>query len=403
MKKISYFLTFFLVISFGLTSSVQADSWVKVRKCNWFYKQWKTFARVDNFFGDAICKRKDKSCEFAESGCYWDDITRTRAYAVGGDVVKKGPFGPFSVELYDYYYAGEVIEPTDFEGRDAGFSRILMPSDQTKYFITKPDTKLLDKNANSKGFIESEGSKPVFDEENHAIIIKNVSGGLEMGVVDLANDFQALTVSVTHEPKSYTENENPYEEEKQYLENLIWSSTAMLNNGRILMDGDFMPSNFRVTKNDGQKKRVEVKFHIDEWIIPIPKDISLDEVSINFGIDGGNLGYGVSEKFSVRNPTESVMINSPFIPEETFEFVNYPNPISEKLKIRIGLPYTDNVEVMLKDINGKLVKKIYEGRVLANEVIEIEESLNDLPSAGKVYFLQMYTRDQILVRKVLTE
>ena len=138
-----------------------------------------------------------------------------------------------------------------------------MPSDQTKYFIIRPDLELVDKNANSKGYIESEGNKPIFDEENHTIIIKNLNGGLEMGVVDLANDFQALTVSVTREPEKYTESENPYEAEEEYLENLIWSSTAMLNNGRILMNGVFTPSDFKVTRNDGPKSRVEVKFHID--------------------------------------------------------------------------------------------------------------------------------------------
>lgn len=339
--------------------------------------------------------------------CYWSDKTVDRAIAIAGDRFRlpspelDNPV--FTVWLENTGYANYVIEDRDYNGdpnSSAGFNRMLSPTDQTNYFITKP--KEIYAKSSRVGTIYHQGGAPIFDYKNHTITILGIKGELQVGVSDVTNDFSALTISVTHEPDTYVESEDPYTAEDEYLNNLVWSSTAMLNNGRVLMDGAITPANFTVTKNDGQKSTVAVAIHIDKLVIPVPKDIALDEVSVNFGVDGGNLGLGISRKFNVINPEHELTINPLFFPEEVFEFVNYPNPVSDVLNIRIELPYTNPVKVRLLDINGKKVKDIYEGYLPANQLLEIEGSLKGLP-AHRVYFLELETRDRVLTRKVILE
>lgn len=403
------------------TNHLQADAWVKFRgKCRPWLKEWKTRAWVDNLPDsggphinvDYDCNKRDKSCTKAVSNCYWDDRTRTRAYAVGGDRVRiSDGDSPFSAEIVDYTFAdyeivarclgstGTIIGGgADCYGNDAaGFNRILLPADQTSYHITKPF--LEEPTRNSRGHISITDSKPIYNEADHTIIIKNLKGVLGMRALDIANDFAAFTISVTHEPQSYVESEDPYKEEREYMENLVWSSTAILNNGRVRMDGAFRSSSFEIMKNDGPQSEVTVELNIKELIIPIPKDISLDEVSVNFGVDGGNLGYGISNKFTVRNPTDQLIINPFFTPEETFTFENYPNAVSDVLNIKVELPYSQETTIVLMDVNGDMVKQIYEGGIHANREFVFQESLSDLNEG--IYFLVMEVRNQLLVRKVI--
>lgn len=402
-----------MLLAILLPISVEADAWVKHRRCNWIYKEWKTLAWTD-YVPDGLhinvdweCREKDKSCDLAESDCFWSDKTRTRAYAVGGDEVSYSNGGPFTVTLYNYSNAEFVIVPipwipgdgNQFAVNSAGFNSLLVPADQTKYHITRPyEVEATDTQRGKIAMTE----KPIYNEGTHTVTLQNVKGILEMGVVDLVNDFSALTLSITHEPETYLPSEDPYGEQQEYMENLIWSSTAMLNNGRILMDGDLKSSYFTITKNDGQKGRVEVQLNIDVLDIQIPKDISLDDISVNIGVDGGNLGYGISRKFSIPNPSDELIINPRYVPEEVFEFENYPNPVSDQLKIKAKLPYTYQVEIRLLDIDGNPVKQLYSGSLLANQLLEINTNLEDLKKKG-VYFIEMYTRDRKLIRKIIVK
>ena len=222
-----------------------------------------------------------------------------------------------------------------------------------------------------------------------------------MNALDIANDFTAFTISVTHEPPLYTESKDPYVEDKEYIKNLVWSSTAMLNNGRVLMNGALEASFFKVTQHDGPESKIAVELTIDELIIPIPKDISLEELSVNFGVDGGNLGYGISEKFIVTEPTDELTLSPFFVPEEVFTFENYPNAVSDVLNIKIKLPYSKDVNIVLMDVNGNMVKQIYQGGIVADREVVIQKTLNALPGKNGLYFLVMELDNQILVRKVL--
>lgn len=410
MKKL-YVITALLCASILLpTPSAQADVWFKVRgSCSWFYKQYKTRAWINQVqIGGGVlagyCNETKTDCDLAKCDCYWSDKTVDRAIAIAGDRFKVPSDDPvFTVWLENTGYAKYVLKDGGYNGEpnsSAGFNRMLLLSDQTNYFIAQPKVAIA--NSTREGSIYHQGGAPIFDYENHTITILDVRGELQVGVSDLTNDFSALTISVTHEPHAYVESEDPYTAEDEYLNNLVWSSTAMLNNGRVLMDGVLTPANFTVTKNDGQKSTVAVAMHIDKLIIPVPENIDLDEVSINFGVDGGNLGLGISQKFNVTNPEHELTINPLFFPEEVFEFVNYPNPVSDVLNIQIELPYTYLVKVRLLDINGKKVKDMYEGYLPANQLLEIQGSLKGLP-AHRVYFLELETRDRVLTRKVIIE
>ncbi len=319
--------------------------------------------------------------------------------------------GLFTVTLYDFGEAVHKVVSTCLPGPSivgtgdcygnnaAGFNRVALPADKTSYHVTRP---FLDGPVqNSSGYISTVNEKSIYDEVNHTITVKNLKGILEMNALDVANDFTAFTISVTHEPESYVESEDPYKEEEAYMQNLIWSSTAMLNNGRVLMDGAFRSSLFKVTKNDGPQSEVSVELNIEELVIQIPENISLDEVSVNFGVDGGNLGYGISEKFMVDNPTDELTINPFFVPEEEFTFENYPNAVSDILNIKLKLPQSTKTTLLLLDINGNTIKQIYRGGIGANREFILEEDVSNLKEG--VYLLVVELQSHSLVRKVIVK
>ena len=386
----------------------QADAWYKIRnRCSWFSKQYKTRAWVNGVaLGGGLlamkCNKSDSDCTLADdTNCFWEDKDRIpRAIALAGDRIKvPASDGAFSVWLENAGYARH-IDDGFYATSSAGFNRILLPADQTTYFINRP--KIVTNASTREGTIYHDGGAPIFNKQNHTITISGVVGELQVGASDVTNDFSALTISVTHEPSTYAESEDAYEEEQNYLNRLIWSSTAILNNGSVSMDGALTLSNFTVTKNDGQKNAVAVALRIEKIVISIPEDIDLDEVSVNFGVDGGNLGLGISQKFRVEQPTQKLTINPPYFPEEVFEFSNYPNPVSDQLGIRVELPYTYEIKIRLLDINGNKVKDIYHHYLPAHQLLEINESLKGVPT-HRVYFLELETRDRILTRKVIVQ
>lgn len=413
---------FFLFIFLLHANYLQADAWYKVRsKCRFYRNKYKTQALVDRSAPGVLntnysCKNRDGGCTIARSDCYWRDQTRTRAYAHAAEQIVRIPelyddsgislkarFFNDAIRVLSCVGSGVIQIPAnsgDCHGNSyAGFNRIELPADKTVYHITRPF--ISEPVQTSRAYTYLADQEPIFNEDNHTIEIRDMKGMLTMNAQDIANDFSAFTISVTYEPQSYAESEDPYDEENQYMENLIWSSTAMLNNGRVVMTGALSNASFQVVKNDGSQSEIAVAVNIDELIIPIPADIDLDDVSINFGVDVGNLGYGISEKFAVDQPTDELTINPFFIPEEVFTFENYPNAVSDVLNVKVKLPTSQDATIYLIDINGEPVKYLYEGGIGANREVIFKEDVKKIGLKDGVYFLRMVLRDRALVRKVI--
>ena len=52
------------------------------------------------------------------------------------------------------------------------------------------------------------------------------------------------------------------------------------------------------------------------------------------------------------------IVNRVYIPEKFSLMQNYPNPFNPKTTIRFSLPIDSDVELMIYDVNGKVVKEI---------------------------------------------
>jgi len=281
-----------------------------------------------------------------------------------------------------------------------GYNAIHHPSDMTRYAITLPHHIENIKSKYDDAYF-NQLKAPIFDESAYTVTINGLEGILRLSnASDVANDFVAFTVSITYEPDSYEPSEDPVKEESEYLDNLIWSSRAVYNNGTIKMSGDFAPSHFTVTLNDGPKRNTEIALSAKPIIVSIPEEYNLDDLSVNIGVDAGNLGYGISEKFNIREATNIVKINEPHVPEGIFEFQGFPNPVQDDLIIKTKLPYTTHGIISLIDSDGNLVKTLYKGEIRADQELELEQSLKGLPR-NRIYFLELSTHQERLARKII--
>jgi hypothetical protein len=66
----------------------------------------------------------------------------------------------------------------------------------------------------------------------------------------------------------------------------------------------------------------------------------------------------------------------------------FPNPFSERTIVRFIVPSDANVDVMLYDLNGKLIKIIHSGMVRAGEINEIEFGQGEI--AAGAYLVQLF-------------
>ena len=103
----------------------------------------------------------------------------------------------------------------------------------------------------------------------------------------------------------------------------------------------------------------------------------------------------------VKNPKHELVINPFFVPEEVFTFENYPNAVSDMLNVKVELPSTQEVTIALMDIDGNVVRQIYQGEIGSEQEVIIQEQLDDLDNG--LYFLLMWTKGQMLVRKVIVK
>ena len=378
-----------------------ADSWYKYRKCNLLYKKYKTKAQTWNSGAYIASVRldKDKGCDRAESYVRWDEVLYTRAYAIIGNFTRKD--GPFTINYVNYGENRAISLPNSLDGRDrAGFVNYFRPSIFSSYAMISPHVST--KTGPTGDVYLRSTAETEYDYENHRIIIHGTEGHMMVNPIDIANEFVALTVSLTHEPADYQESDDLFIEEQEYVDNLIWSSRAVLNNGRLQMSGAFAPDHFHITDNDGVGSKVRLELSVDKIVVDVPKEIDLDEISVNFGIDTGNLGWGISNHFAIHQIENEVQIHAPHVPDFTFDFSLFPNPAQQTISIEAKLPYTDNITISIIDLNGQRVKKLYQGRILANDLFNIQGDLSGL-RGQEVYILELSTRRESIRKKVILE
>ncbi|MDN5204687.1 T9SS type A sorting domain-containing protein [Fulvivirgaceae bacterium BMA10] len=339
----------------------------------------------------ADCKNTDKDCTFASADCALTvgvpQVEHTAHASIGWRTIVGGPFdgttwccseqlsvnvsGNYCGGSNDIYYPAIYAKSPIIEGLSTDFRNVSMNYDNV-----------------------------VFDYENHAIIIKNIHGKMGLNSTDKSNDFTAFVISVTHEPNEMSEEELDLEE--NYLKNIIWESKAILNNGKISMTNHLNPSHFTFSGNENKGASSNVAVNIDEIMIPVDASINLDDLTINVGVDAGNLGYGISRKFEIKNVDSKLIIGELHIFNETFDLINYPNPVKDELKVHINLKEDTEASVILFDSEGNAIHTLFEGKIEQNKQLELIYDVEALKRQS-VYFIKLFTHNRTLVKKVLTE
>ncbi|MCX7878700.1 MAG: M14 family zinc carboxypeptidase [Ignavibacteria bacterium] len=107
------------------------------------------------------------------------------------------------------------------------------------------------------------------------------------------------------------------------------------------------------------------------------------------------------DNFRIINYTDSLVSvsqNGTSIPKRYALYQNLPNPFNPSTKIKFDLPERTFVKLKVYDINGKELKKLFNGNIEAGSY-EIEFTGNDLPSG--VYFYRLETESFTQVRKMI--
>ena len=364
-----------------------ADAWAEERSvCNWFTKRFVSFASVKTcsaIFND-VCSERHSHCYDAYSKCDY----RYPPFPQNSYAEAIATFG----NLYSYHYGNN--------GYCTGY-------DITYRVPTSNFPMVEGTNAGTKE-IKLVIGKTTFDYANNAIILENINGTLSIkDALDKANIFASFVIALSYDKDNDGKSLHELDDET-YKSRLLWSTKAILNNGLIKMTGGYeeqvaKSANDRTPffrSNDFIIDKKEGKAHlkVDKYIIPLPKEVDLDKVVIGVGIDGGNLGLGISEKFSVEQAKSSLQIGEFYTPTEVFSFSNYPNPITDKTTIAIKLSANEKVNLVLYDKNGNVVKSFFNTEVKKDEMFSQEIDLSDLKK--DVYFLKLILKDKTLVRKL---
>ncbi len=248
------------------------------------------------------------------------------------------------------------------------------------------------RNTSAKSII----GRVVFDPIHHVIHLYDIRGSIEVESFDKANDFGAIAISITNEQANVLSiDQEPTDEE--YVKRLVWETKCLFNNGRLSMKGAFKSNHF-VSKVDGDK--LTATMHVKHISIPIDPSIDMSLLQVNMGVDNGNIGMGISDKFKLDDAVESVQIAEAAELNELLEFSNYPNPVADRTtQAYIKINRTERVQLLLCDENGVALETIFDGTVGKDQQRQFRVSLKKI--TGRVGYLKLILPDKVLVRKIL--
>lgn len=90
-------------------------------------------------------------------------------------------------------------------------------------------------------------------------------------------------------------------------------------------------------------------------------------------------------------------LNAPVSPRPSMEI--YPNPVSDDSVLKLGLPRSGKVKVMIRDLNGRRVGKIFQGRFPAGHAtISFSQMSTETISSG-IYLLELRYKGYRILRR----
>jgi hypothetical protein len=212
------------------------------------------------------------------------------------------------------------------------------------------------------------------------------------------------------------------------ITNMILSDNRTGNNRRInpVYEAEVnIENNLFYFESEGSIRGIEIVIDSKEFLY-VNENISMD-ISYNvvdnkhyilvYSINGEILDSGrykifessgqfkIDKIIAVNSNNESVniLINEEIFPEEFLLKQNFPNPFNPITNIEIELLNSDNIKLIVYDINGRQVKQLADGYYSSGSYDFSWNSIDDVGrkvSSG-IYIYQLITSHNILTKKML--
>ena len=238
-----------------------------------------------------------------------------------------------------------------------------------------------------------------YDARTRTMVVRGVRARLRNNPYDRVNEFSALHLSVLRSADNRQDSLN-HDSDRQYLDHLLASSRAMLNNGKLTLEGALRDA--RVTVQDSAGYQI-ADLVLDELRLQVPADVNPDEVTLQMGSDIGLLSEGVSPRYLPGAAALVRDVAPAAVAGETLEFSNYPNPVQAgtAATVEARTATTEPVTIALYDATGRRVRTVYSGVLQAKALRSFPVDLHAV-SAG-IYYLRLERQGSRLTRRVVVQ
>ncbi len=136
------------------------------------------------------------------------------------------------------------------------------------------------------------------------------------------------------------------------------------------------------------------------WNDGMPEAIIVSEMKSyysggDFYVLAGTYGRGMWNR---KDDELLAIVSTGEVPFKYELYQNYPNPFNPSTKIKFAIPASGKVELEVYDINGRLVKTVVNGIIVAGTH---EINFNGTGLASGVYFYKVSTKNFIAVKKMI--
>jgi hypothetical protein len=268
MKNSSTVMFFLLSALLVEQTQVFADAWHQTSGCSWFSNRYKIHVGIKRAGQiGSWCAKTRANCDGVEDQCQYPtpdpnsafNVIYARAYAKrDANTAIAEHYGGY--DGTDQWYAGSDVTN---QIPDLSFQPMI-------------EKMLGKKERYGQGRLQI--GEMIFDTVNHTVQLVNIQGNLAVKTFDKANDFSTFTISITVSDDFVTDDFS----DETYKKQLIWASKAMIRNGQLLLEGKFNIRQFALSNKD---ERDEVGLSINNMLIEIPKNIDMNRISVNVGVD----------------------------------------------------------------------------------------------------------------------
>ena len=170
-----------------------------------------------------------------------------------------------------------------------------------------------------------------------------------------------------------------------------WTNyTAVDNNYYNNVDSLFFP-----IPGNPAGTRIEYYFAAQDIALPTPKIATLPSGGSGVNPPGTT---APPTRFSYDVVISGITGNTNEIPSEFRLYNNYPNPFNPATKIRFDIPHVANAKLVVYDVLGREVTRIFEGSLKAGRY-SLDFDASNLPSG--VYFYRLTTNSYTDTKKML--